>query len=297
MADLVVQPCDPERIASRIVFSALDPSAAAVIERSFAQAGATVLSNAKSHRMDPDVPLVIPEVNADHLSLLDLQRERRGWPGAIVTNANCAVTVVALALAPLHERYGVSSVFVATLQALSGAGYPGVAALDAAGNVIPHIGGEEEKIEQELGKLLGTVGPEGARPARIAVAAHANRVPVVHGHTACLSVALENGASVADVRSTLTEWTGSSVCLGLPTSPEKVIVVREEADRPQPRRDVDEGAGMSLVIGRVRPDPILDVRLVAMAHNTVRGAAGGSILNAELMGRLGLLPGVEAGAW
>lgn len=297
VGDLTVQSCDPSEIRSRIVFSALDATAAPEVERAFAEDGATVLSNAKSYRMEPDVPLVIPEVNPGHLSLLELQRERRGWSGAIVTNANCAVTVVAMALAPLHERFGVSTVFVTTLQALSGAGYPGVPALDATGNVIPRIRGEEEKIEEELGKLLGAVGAQGAEHAEIAVSAHANRVPVVHGHTACLSVGFRDKATTGEVRTALAEWRGAEVCHGLPTAPPYVSVLRDEADRPQPRRDAEAGAGMSVVIGRVRHDPVLDVRLVAMAHNTIRGAAGGSVLNAEVMGRMGLLPGVEAGAW
>ncbi len=296
-AALTVQPCDPAALSNRIVFSALDASVAPEVERAFAEAGAVVLSNAKSHRMDPDVPLVIPEINPDHLSLLELQRRSRGWTGGIVTNANCAVTVVAMALAPLHERFGVSTVFVTTLQALSGAGYPGVPALDAANNVVPHIGGEEEKIEQELGKLLGGIGDGGAEHATMAVSAHANRVPVLHGHTACLSVGLEADVSTSAVVEALAGWRGAEVSRGLPTSPPGVSVLRSEADRPQPRRDADTGGGMSVVLGRVRPDPVLDVRLVAMAHNTIRGAAGGSVLNAEVMGRLGLLPGVEEGAW
>ncbi|MEM7414311.1 MAG: aspartate-semialdehyde dehydrogenase [Gemmatimonadota bacterium] len=297
IGELQVRACDPGAIRSRIVFSALDAEAALDVERCFAESGAIVLSNAKSYRMEPDVPLVIPEVNPGHLALLELQRERRGWSGGIVTNANCAVTVVAMALAPLHERFGVSTVFATTLQALSGAGYPGVSALDASSNIVPHIGGEEEKIEEELGKLLGTVGSDGAAHAGMVVSAHANRVPVVHGHTACLSVGFETEPSVEEVRAVLAEWRGAEVSRGLPTSPPDVSVLRAEADRPQPRRDADTGSGMSLVIGRVRPDPVLDVRLVAMAHNTVRGAAGGSVLNAEVMGRLGLLPDVEEGSW
>lgn len=297
IADLVVKPCDPESIESRIVFSALDAAAALPIERAFAQAGAVVLSNARSHRMEPDVPLVIPEVNPDHLALIDVQRAERGWPGAIVTNANCAVTVVALALAALRDSFGISSVFVSTLQALSGAGYPGVASLDAIGNVVPYIGGEEEKIQIELTKLYGSLTERGVEPAPIPMSAHANRVPVVNGHTACLSVSLTTKASVPEIEASLSAWRGAEVCAGLPSAPERPTIVREEPNRPQPRLDVDAGHGMSVVIGRVRPDPIFDVRLVALSHNTVRGAAGGSILNAEVMGRLGMLPGVEEGAW
>lgn len=297
IGDLIVKTCDPKAVESRIVFSALDASAALSVEQAFARAGAVVLSNARSHRMDADVPLVIPEVNPDHLALIDVQRSERGWPGAIVTNANCAVTVVALALAALRDTFGVRSVFVATLQALSGAGYPGVASLDAVGNVVPYIGGEEEKIQIELTKLYGTLTESGIEHASIPVTAHANRVPVVNGHTACLSVALERTAPVSEIEAALSSWTGADVCAGLPSAPEQPTIVLDEPNRPQPRLDVDAGNGMSVVIGRVRPDPIFDVRLVALSHNTVRGAAGGSILNAEVMGRLGMLPGVPEGAW
>ena len=289
--------CDPRAVRSRVVFSALDASVAREVERDFARAGAIVLSNAKSHRMEPDVPLVIPEVNASHLRLLGAQRKARGWDGGIVTNANCAVTVAALSLAPLHRAYGVETVFATTLQAVSGAGYPGVPSLDILGNVVPYIGGEEEKIESELCKLLGDVVEDRARPVEIAVSAHANRVPVEHGHTACMSVGLARRVSPDEALETLRRWCGDEVCHGLPSAPTPAIVVRDEPDRPQVRRDVDAGGGMAVVVGRVRPDPILDLRLVAMAHNTVRGAAGGSILNAEVMGRIGLLPDVPEGAW
>ena len=291
VARLTVVPCDPAALSSRVVFSALDSSVAWEVEGAFARAGATVLSNARNYRMERDVPLVIPEVNAAHLDLLVTQRAGRGWPGAIVTNANCAATVSALGLAPLHQAFGVRRVFVTTLQAVSGAGYPGVASLDILGNIIPFIGGaEEEKIEAELPKLLGTFAGDHIEPAGFAVSAQVNRVPVEHGHTVCMSVELERSASPEEAADALASWRGDPVCRGLPSAPERPVVLATEADRPQPRRDVGLGRGMSVTVGRVRPDPILHLRLVAMGHNTVRGAAGGSILNAEVMARRGLLP-------
>lgn len=297
VADLEVTRCDPDVIRSRIVFSALDSSVAGEVEEAFARDGAIVLSNAKNHRMGVDVPLSIPEINADHLGLLDRQRTVREWPGAIVTNANCAATVGALALAPLHQAFGVRTVFATTMQAVSGAGYPGVPSLDILGNVVPWIGGEEPKIEEELRKLLGQRVGDSIEHASIEVSAQANRVPVEHGHTVCMSIGLNDRASADEVSDAIRGWRGDEVCRGLPSAPEPPLVLSDEPDRPQPRRDVMTGDGMAVVVGRVRPDPILDVRLVAMGHNTIRGAAGGSVLNAEVMGRMGLLPDVEAGAW
>lgn len=297
VADLTVVPCDPASVSSRIVFSALDASVAGEVEQAFARAGAFVLSNARNHRMDPDVPLVIPEVNARHLALVDCQKKSRGWEGAIVTNANCATTVAAVALAPLHERFRARKVMITTMQAVSGAGYPGVASFDILGSVIPYIGGEEEKIERELNKILGTL--EGARvePASFKVSAHANRVPVEHGHTACITVEFEEPVTPEQAKEVLSSWRGDPVCSGLPTAPEEPIVLRPEHDRPQARKDVGAGGGMATVVGRVRADTIFHLRLVALSHNTVRGAAGGSVLNAEVLGRMGRLPGVPEGAW
>lgn len=297
VAALTVHPCDPEAITSRVVFSALDASVAGEVEEAFARAGAVVLSNAKNHRMDDDVPLVIPEVNASHLALLDGQSANRGWSGAIVTNANCAATVATMALAPLHVAFGVRQVLLATLQAVSGAGYPGVPSLDILGSVIPYIGGEEEKIEQEVIKLLGTLDGLGVKPAPIAISAHTNRVPVEHGHTVCLTVGFERPVAPEEALEVLETWRGDAVCEGLPSSPAHPLVVRAESDRPQARKDVGTGGGMSVVVGRVRSDPVMHLRLVALGHNTVRGAAGGSILNAEVLGRIGRLPGVGKGAW
>jgi aspartate-semialdehyde dehydrogenase len=277
-------------VKSRIVFSALDSTVAGDLEQAFARAGCLVLSNAKNHRMDDDVPLVIPEVNAPHLALLEAQRRRRGWSGGIVTNANCAATVAAMALAPLHEAFGVRQTVVVTMQAISGAGYPGVASLDILGNVIPFIGEEEDKIERELGKMLGTLDGDAVTPASFGVSAHANRVPTEHGHLVCLSIALERPAELDQVIATFDCWRGRSEARGLPSSPEQPLAVTRDPERPQTRRDVDAGSGMTVTIGRVRPDPLFDVKLVALGHNTIRGAAGGSVLNAELLAAQGMLP-------
>ena len=290
VADRIVVPCDPARVESDIVFSALDSSVAGEVETAFARAGKIVLSNAKNHRMVPDVPLVIAEVNPGHLRILDVQRKHHGWTGGIVTNGNCSTIVTTLALAPIHERFGISDVFVSTMQAVSGAGYPGVPSLDILGNVIPYISDEEDKVERELCKFLGTVDGDEIAGAEINVSAHCNRVPVENGHTVCLSVRLRERASAADVMAALREWRGDSSAHGLPTSPERPVVVTDAADRPQPRRDVGRGGGMSVTVGRVRPDTLFDVKLVAMGDNVVRGAAGASVLNAELMANCGLLP-------
>lgn len=294
VANLSVLACTPEAVHAPIVFSALDSAAAGDVEPAFARAGRLVLSNAKNFRMAADVPLVIPEVNAGHLALLTRQRQLRGWTGGIVTNANCATTVMAVPLAPLHAAFGITKVFAATMQAVSGAGYPGVASLDILGNVVPYINDEEPKIETELQKLLGMMHADAGSvvDASITVSAHANRVPVENGHTVCLSVAFERTPTLDEALDVLRSWQGDAVVRGLPTAAERALIVRDEADRPQPRRDVHLGRGMSTVVGRVRPDPIFDLRLVAMSHNVVRGAAGGSILNAELMVRSGMVPGV-----
>jgi len=290
VAKLTVTACDPSAVDAQIVFSALDSDAAEEVEAAFARAGRLVLSNARNYRMDADVPLLIPEVNPDHLELLPIQRKTRGWKGAIVTNSNCSTMVIALALAPLHQAFGVEQLFVTTLQALSGAGYPGVPSLDILGNIIPFIGGgEEEKIESEPLKILGLFENGAVTPAPMRVSAQVNRVAVEHGHTACMSVKLASPATPEAAMDALRMWTGAIAGLGLPSAPERPVIVTMERDRPQPRRDVNAGNGMSVVVGRVRSDPMLDLRLVAMGHNTVRGAAGASILNAELMFARGLI--------
>ena len=294
VAGLQVKACTPAQVKAPIVFSALDSSVAGDVEAAFAASGRLVLSNAKNYRVESDVPLVIPEVNGDHLALLTQQRANRGWPGGIVTNANCAVTVAAMALAPLHQAFGVTKVFMTTMQAVSGAGYPGVPSLDILGNVIPYIGDEEPKIETELVKLLGTYDGATIVPAPIVTSAHANRVPVEHGHTVCLSVAFERAPTPEQALETLRAWKGFGAVQGLPSAPEPALIVRDELDRPQARRDVNAGGGMAVTIGRVRADNLFDLRLVAMAHNVVRGAAGGSILNAELLVATGQLDGLVA---
>jgi aspartate-semialdehyde dehydrogenase len=292
VASLTVQPCSPEEITAPIVFSALDSGVAGEVEPAFARAGRLVLSNAKNYRMAADVPLVIPEVNGDHLALLEVQRAARGWTGGIVTNANCATTVMAAALAPLHEAFTVTKVFATTMQAVSGAGYPGVASLDILGNVIPYINDEEPKIETELNKLLGRLAGDRVLHADIVTSAHANRVPVEHGHTVCMSVAFATKPTAEQALEVLRAWTGHEAVRGLPSAPEPALIIRGEADRPQPRRDAHAGRGMSTTIGRVRADTLLDLKLVAMSHNVVRGAAGGSILNAELLVKSGWLAGL-----
>lgn len=292
VADLEVTRCDVAAVRSPVVFSALDAAAAAELEPAFASDGRFVLSNAKHFRMEPDVPLVIPEVNADHLALLDAQRAR-GWTGGVVTNANCAATVAAMALAPLHERFGAREVFLATMQAVSGAGYPGVPSLDILGNVIPFIGDEEPKLEREMQKMLGRRAGAAIEHAPFRVSAHANRVPVEHGHTVVASVRFERTPSVDEALAALRDWRGAEVVRGLPSAPARPVVVTDAPDRPQPRRDVMAGGGMTVTVGRVRADAIFDLRLTAMGHNTIRGAAGGSVLNAEVLaatGRLGWTP-------
>jgi aspartate-semialdehyde dehydrogenase len=287
---MTVLPCDPDRVSADIVFSALDSSVAGEAELAFARAGKFVLSNAKNHRMATDVPLVIAEVNPGHLDVIDAQRRRRGWQGCIVTNGNCATIVAAIALAPIHERFGITKTILTTLQAVSGAGYPGVPSLDILGNVIPLIKDEEPKIEAELQKFLGRVDGDEIRSAEFPVSAQANRVPVEHGHTVCISAGLARRAAASEVEQALAEWRGDDRARGLPSAPDRPLVVSDLPDRPQPRRDVDMGNGMTVVVGRVRSDPVLDVKLVAMGHNIIRGAAGASVLNAELLVRCGFVP-------
>jgi len=276
---MTVEACTPGR-GPKLVFSALDASVAGDIERAFADAGHIVVSNARNHRMDPLVPLLIPEVNHDHLGLLPEQRREKGWPGAIVTNPNCSTVVLAMALAPLR-LFDIRAVIVSTMQAVSGAGYPGVASLDILGNIVPFIGGEEEKMESETLKILGTDG--GRLPYEAVVSAHTNRVPVVDGHTMTVSVDLAGTPSMAEVEAALRGFTSRPQALALPSAPVPPIIVCDQPNRPQPRLDADRGAGMAISIGRLRPCPVLHAKFVALGHNTVRGAAGAAILNAELM--------------
>jgi aspartate-semialdehyde dehydrogenase len=282
-----VEGCTPGR-APRILFSGLDAAAANEIEPAFAAAGHIVVSNARSYRMDPAVPLVIPEVNADHLTLIARQRRERGWTGAIVTNPNCSTVVLSIVLAPLRP-FGLSRVMVTTLQAVSGAGYPGVPSLDILGNVIPAISGEEEKMESETQKILGTFERDAVSPYPVTVSAQTTRVPVVDGHTEAISLGFSSNPSPADVRAALEGFRGRPQELSLPSAPAAPIVFLDAADRPQPRLDVERDGGMTIAVGRIRPCPVLGVKLIALGHNTVRGAAGAAILNAEMMVAEGML--------
>lgn len=279
---LTVKPCRPG-LDCRLVFSGLDAAVAGDVEADFAAAGYAVFSNSRNHRLDDDVPLVIPELNADHLHLLDLQRKKNSSAGFIVTNSNCSTMFLAMALGPLHQAFGVEKVFVTTMQAISGAGYPGVAALDILGNVIPYISGEEEKIEIETRKILGALAGERVELADFVISAQTNRVPVEDGHTECVSVKLRQPTSVATIKERLRNFRGLPQELQLPSAPPQPIIVMEDNDRPQPRRDVEHANGMATIVGRIRPCPLLDYRFVILGHNTIRGAAGASILNAELL--------------
>ena len=278
---LTVDACTPGR-GPRLLFSALDARAADELETAFAAAGHIVVSNARSFRMMEDVPLLIPEINPDHLGLIAHQRRARGWTGAIVTNPNCSTVVLAMALAPLRQ-FGLEAAVITTLQAISGAGYPGVPSFDILANVIPGIGGEEEKIESEANKILGELSGGRIAPHPVAVSAHTNRVPVVDGHTLTASVKLKDAPSPEQVVRAMREWRGRPQELGLPSAPSTPIEVETEGFRPQPRLDAERGGGMSITVGRVRPCAILGTKFVAMGHNTIRGAAGAAILNAELM--------------
>jgi aspartate-semialdehyde dehydrogenase len=287
-----IQECTPP-LPGAIAFSALDAEVAGPIEQAFARAGTFVITNTRTYRMEPDVPLLVPEANADHLVLIDRQRTERGWSGAILANPNCSTAALVLALAPLHQQFGVEKLFVSTMQAVSGAGYPGVASLDIIGNVVPHIGGEEEKIGRESRKILGALGPAGVEPASFPVSAHTNRVAVVDGHLETVSVGFRRRVSPEEAMVALREFRGSPCVAGLPSSPNPPVEVDSRADRPQPRLDLERGRGMAVTVGRVRPCPILDLRMVLLGHNTIRGAAGQGVQIAELLvadGRLGQRP-------
>ena len=267
-----------------LIFSSLPGDIARGSEGAFAGAGFPVISNSSAFRMDADVPLLIPEVNANHLALLDVQRKNSpGQQGYVVTNPNCSTIMLALALAPLHQKFGVSSVVATTMQALSGAGYPGVASLAISDNVLPFIESEEEKMEQETLKILGTLTGSRIEEAAMAVSAQCHRVNVTDGHLAAVRVKLVQPATIHEVRDALASFTALPQKLQLHSAPERPIIVREELDRPQPRLDRDAGNGMSVTIGRLQRDNVLDYRFVALSHNTIRGAAGAAILNAELL--------------
>jgi aspartate-semialdehyde dehydrogenase len=289
---LQVQECKPQDsktgAAPRLMFSAMDASVATDIEREFAKAGHVIVSNSRNHRMEPDVPLLIPEVNPDHLKIIPHQQRLRGWKGQIATNPNCSTIVLAMALAPL-KQFGIVRVVATTMQAISGAGYPGVASMDINANVIPFIGGEEEKMQQETQKILGDFTGESLRPLNAKVSAHCNRVPVVDGHTVTVSVEFERKPSQDEIVRALTSYRSVPQERKLPSAPPQPVIFMEEADRPQPRRDVERERGMAVFVGRLRECPVFDYKFVAMGHNTIRGAAGAAVLNAELMYSEGLL--------
>ncbi len=272
----------------KLVFSALDANVAGEIERAFAEAGHIVVSNARNHRMDPLVPLLIPEINPDHLELLARQRTDYGWKGGIITNSNCSTMFLALALAPLRA-FGLTSCNVVTLQAVSGAGYPGVPSLDILGNVVPFIGGEEEKLEIEPQKILGSLAGDHVEPHPVVISAHTTRVPVIDGHTEMISIDFADAVAAADIRAAFAAFRGVPQALALPSAPAQPLVYLEAENRPQPRLDVERDNGMAVFLGRLRPCPVLQHKFVALGHNTVRGAAGAALLNAELLQAQGLL--------
>ncbi|MFN3596314.1 MAG: aspartate-semialdehyde dehydrogenase [Rubricoccaceae bacterium] len=285
VADMVVQPAAPP-LACDVVFSGLDAAVAGDVEAAFARAGYPVVSNARNHRLDPAVPLLIPEVNPDHTALID----RQAWgEGYVVTNPNCSTVGLVMALKPLEDAFGVEAVHVVTLQALSGAGYPGVPALDAVANVVPFIAGEEEKMAAETRKILGRLEAGGVAEADVTVSAQCTRVPVIDGHTEAASVRLRTRASAEDVAEALRAWRSPLAGLGLPTAPEAPLVVMDDPRYPQPRRHAGLGGGMTVSVGRVQACPVLGVKFVVLSHNTVRGAAGGALLNAELLAAQGRL--------
>jgi aspartate-semialdehyde dehydrogenase len=290
VANLIVKPCAPP-LDCDFVLSALDASVAGPVEEEFAAAGYPVVSNSKNHRMAADVPLLIPEINADHLDILAAQKKLRGFTtGCLTTNPNCSTVGLAMALKPLDDAFGVLEVFVVTMQAISGAGYPGVPSLDILDNVVPYIGGEEDKVQTEPLKILGKFHNDAVEFAKFKISATCNRVHVLDGHTECVSVRLRRKASAQEVREALAAFSGEPQRLSLPSAPKYPIIVTEDHDRPQPRRDRNAGKGMSVVVGRLRPCELLDYKFTVLVHNTIRGAAGAAVLNAELMAVRGDLP-------
>ena len=289
---LPVHECKPENHAGKIpqlLFASLDSKVAGDVEKAFAHAGHVVVSNSGNHRMDPDVPLLIPEVNPDHLALVRAQSRERKWRGMIVTNPNCTVMGLAISLAPLDRVFGLDKVVMTSMQAVSGAGYPGVPSLDILGNVIPYIANEEEKVEREACKILGKLVDGHVQPGQFVVSAHCNRVFVEDGHTESISVSLKSKATVEDLVRVWRAFRALPQERDLPSAPKHPIVVRDEHDRPQPKFDLMAGNGMSTVIGRARVCPVLQFKYTALSHNTIRGAAGAALLNAELMKSEGYL--------
>jgi aspartate-semialdehyde dehydrogenase len=287
-AELVVKDYDAA-LDSPVVFSALPGEIAGEIEQRMAREGRALFSNTSTHRMTPDVPLLIPEVNPEHAAALHVQRQNRGWSGFIVTNPNCSAIHLVLALKPLHDAFGIDALAVTTMQAVSGAGYPGVPSLDMIDNVVPFINTEEEKMTEETKKLLG--GFDGSfQPACLTMSAHCNRVPVRDGHTECVSIRFSSPASPVDAARVMADFRARPQELDLPSAPQRPVIVRSEPNRPQPNLDRDAENGMATTVGRVRECPLLGTKFVLLGHNTIRGAAGASILNAELFKVEGLLP-------
>jgi len=281
VAQMEVVDINPKEVKDvDIVFSALPSDVAGPVEEDFASVGYVIVSNASAHRMDPDVPMLNPEINCDHISLIEQQRKNRKWDGAIVTNPNCSTTVLTLPLKPIYDVFGINSLIVSTMQAISGAGYPGVASLDILDNVVPFIGGEEPKMESETQKILGTA----TKPADFKVSSSCHRVPTIDGHLEAVFVSTKKKAEPNAVAEAMENFVGEPQELKLPSAPEKPVIVTWEKDRPQTRLDRMEGKGMSTVVGRIRKDPVMDgIKFIALGHNTIRGAAGCGILNGEYL--------------
>ncbi|MGC2515571.1 MAG: aspartate-semialdehyde dehydrogenase [Terriglobales bacterium] len=288
VANMTVSPAKPEG-APKIIFAALDAAIARELEPQFAAAGCAVVSNSSALRMQPDVPLVIPEVNGDHIRLIDKQSWRSQSGGYVVTNPNCSAIGLVLALAPLHRAFALETVMAVTMQAVSGAGYPGVASLDILGNVIPYIAKEEEKMEEETQKLLGTLNGSRVEPAPFAMSAQCNRVAVEDGHTESVAVRFKKKAAPEEIIAAWNNFRAEAQKLRLPSAPEQPVVYMTAPDRPQPRFDCDLGAGMTTAVGRLRKCNVLDWKFTVLSHNTIRGAAGAALLNAELLKAKGYL--------
>jgi aspartate-semialdehyde dehydrogenase len=282
VAEMVVSPAKPDNVP-KVIFAALDASVAAELEPRFAQAGCAVVSNSSPLRMQKDVPLVIPEVNPDHIKLLECQSWRRRSGGFVVTNPNCSAIGLVLGLAPLHRKFGLETVIAVTMQAVSGAGYPGVASLDILGNVVPYIAKEEEKMEEETRKLLGNLNGPGIVMGSFRMSAQCNRVAVEDGHTESVSVKLKQKAAAETIIAAWNEFRSLPQELRLPSAPEQPVRYLESIDRPQPRLDVDAGQGMTASVGRLRACGVMDWKFTVLSHNTIRGAAGAALLNAELL--------------
>lgn len=286
VAELRVSECKPQG-APQLMFSAMDASVATEIERDFAATGHFVVSNSRNHRMEPDVPLIVPEINSNHLAAVQAQKTR-GWKGAIVTNPNCSTIVLTMALAPL-KPFGIERILAATMQAVSGAGYPGVPSMDIVGNVIPFIGSEEEKMQVETQKILGSFAAGAFQPLAAKISAHCNRVATIDGHVVTASIELREKPPISEVRSVIESFRALPQERALPSAPARPVIYMPQQDRPQPRRDAGANNGMSVCIGRLRECPVFDYKFVACGHNTIRGAAGAAVLNAELMVSEGLL--------